>query len=129
MSGRRFSAREAAKALGLSAATLRRQAGEGRLRAQRGRGGGWTYAASEIRLLRRFGAAWMTSSQVARVLNRSAKTVNAWGDSGLLICRRGRGRWRWFERSSVVAMARRLSGSRRLSRADRADLLSEVASG
>src|SRR5438132_10651567 len=117
MSGRRYTAREASKALGRTAATLRRWAADGRLDARRGRGG-WTYARREVHLLRRFGAAWITSSQVARALGRSSKTVNGWADAGLLICRRGRGGWRWFERMSVAVMARRLIGRRRLNAAD-----------
>ena len=128
MTGRRYTAREASKALGRSAATLRRWVAAGRLDARRVRGR-WTYGRREVHLLRRFGAAWMTSSQVARALGRSSKTVNKWADAGLLICRRGRGRWRWFERTSVAAMARRLVSRRRLNGADRAELLLEVASG
>lgn len=128
MTGGRYTAREASKAVGRSPATLRRWVADGRLDARRGRGG-WTYAPREIHLLRRLGAKWLTSSQVARALGRSGKTVNGWADAGLLICRRGRGGWRWFDRTSVAAMARRLIGRRRLNGADRAELLSEVASG
>ena len=128
MTGQRYSAREAANALGRSAATLRRWVADGRLDARRGRGG-WTYTKEDVQLLRQFGAAWITSSQVARALGRSNKTVNAWADTGLLVCRRGQGGWRWFDRDSVAAMARRLIGRRRLNGADRAELLSEVGAG
>jgi DNA-binding transcriptional MerR regulator len=128
VSSRRYSAREASRALGLSAETLRRRGRGGNLGARRERAG-WTYSAREVHLLRRIGAAWMTSSQVARVLKRSTKTVNAWADVGLLVFRRGPGQWRWFARASVIEMARRLGGRRRLRRADRAHLLSKRSAG
>jgi hypothetical protein len=124
----RYSARAAAKALGLTTEILRRRSRTGRLGRRRGRGG-WTYSAREIESLRRQGAKWMTTGQAARVLKRSTKTVNGWADSGLLVHRRGRGGWRWFARASVLFVARVLDGRCRLNRRDRAALLSEVASG
>jgi excisionase family DNA binding protein len=118
-------AREAAEALGLSAETLRRKAKAGQIKAER-RGGRWVYSAREIETTRRVGSRWLTSSEAARTLRRSTKTVNSWADRGVLPFRRGRGGWRWFARTGVVALARAIGGRRRLSPAHLAGFLPEV---
>ena len=127
MNGQRYGAREAAKALGLTAASLRRQVREGRISARRGPSG-WTYSPTEVRLIRRFGAARMTVGQVARALGRSTKTINEWEMPAFCFSIVSAVAARWFARSSVVSLARRLGGRRRLGPDARAEFLSELES-
>jgi predicted site-specific integrase-resolvase len=125
MSSSVLPAREAARLLGVSAETLRRRARRGRLQARLFRGR-WFYPSGEIEVVRRLGPAWMTSGQAARLLRRCRKTVNAWADAGLVVCRRGPGQRRWFQRASVVAVAWALGGRRRMAADDLAGRLSEA---
>jgi predicted site-specific integrase-resolvase len=101
--------------LGITADTLARKARDGSVKAHKV-GGRWRYPAGQIYLVVRVGPAWLTSTQAARTVNRSTKTINAWADRGLLPCRRGRGGWRWFSRLDVIKLTNELNGRRRAPR-------------
>lgn len=113
MTRRSLLAGEAARMLGITADTLARKARVGGVPGHK-IGGRWRYPAQQIDLIVHVGPVWLTSTQVARAVNRSTKTINTWADRGLIPCRRGPGGWRWFNRPDVIKLRNELNGRRRV---------------
>jgi hypothetical protein len=121
----KLSGREAGRALGVTAAALRRRVKAGTLSAERERGR-LRYDQGEVALLETVGPRWMTIGLVARALGRCDRTVKLWANSGVLPCERGAGGRRRFRRDVVIRLRKALAGRRRVKRQELRELFREV---